>query len=133
MRAQFGFHLAVFVLAASAVMLAQSPPDYPMWCHGQEGMATADGKNLIVTFKAGTEPAGKSLDPGVCSWLDRGFRPGEPTKIIAVEPYPATAQSAAGAINSGKDWTFWVYNAGSYMKARADYRGRASNKPHIVD
>ena len=133
MRANVRFCLAILVLSATAAMYAQSPPDYPLWCHGQGGMATSDGKNLIVTFKAGTQPAGKSLDPGVCSWLDRGFRPGEPTKIVAVESYPGTAQSAARSINSGMEWTFWVYNAGSYLKARADYRGRATHKPQKID
>jgi hypothetical protein len=130
-RAQFVFCLAIFALAAVAG--AQSPPDYPMWCHGQQGMATSDGKNLIVTFKAGTQSAKTSLDPGVCSWLDRGFRPGEPTKIIDVRPTPGEARITASHINDGMDWTFWVYNAGNYMKARASYKGKVTKKPQNID
>jgi hypothetical protein len=104
-----------------------------MWCHGQQGMASSDGKNLIVTFKAGTQPATKSLDPGVCAWVDRGLRPGEPTKIVDVRPTPGEARSTAGHINSGMDWTFWVYNAGSYLKATTSYKGKATHKPQIMD
>jgi hypothetical protein len=40
--------------------------------------------NMTVTFIAGTQPvsvSGDNLQIGRCSWLDRGFRPGEPTQI----------------------------------------------------
>lgn len=40
--------------------------------------------NMVVDFVAGAMPVDASasnLMPGQCSWLDRGFRPGEPTQI----------------------------------------------------
>ena len=133
MRSRAGFWVAIIMLGWATVLVAQSPPDYPMWCHGQEGMATANGNTLIVVFKAGTKPATKALEPGMCSWLDRGLRPGEPTRIVDVRPTPGEARITAGHINTGMEWTFWVYNAGSYMKARASYKGKVTQKPHIID
>ena len=40
--------------------------------------------NMTIDFAAGTQGASARtpiLTPGQCSWVDRGFRPGEPTQI----------------------------------------------------
>src|SRR5690349_24554819 len=39
--------------------------------------------NMTVDFAAGTQAASayKTLSPGQCSWVDRGFRNGEPRQI----------------------------------------------------
>jgi hypothetical protein len=40
--------------------------------------------NLTLNFSAGSEAVsrdGRNLSPGQCSWLDRSFRPGEPTQL----------------------------------------------------
>jgi len=121
------------VLLLGAVGMAAEPPDYPMWCQGRAGMARSDGRSLIVEFRAGTAPAGQSLEPGVCSWLDRGFRPGEPTRVIDVRPTPGEAHITAQHINGGAAWTFWVYRTGDHMKAVASYRGKTKNKPVRID
>src|SRR6476620_307422 len=37
--------------------------------------------NVTIDFAVGTQGAGTgkpNLNPGQCSWIDRGFRPGEP-------------------------------------------------------
>jgi hypothetical protein len=40
------------------------------------------GETLLnVRFKPGTKPAGQGLNPGECSWLDRGMRAGEPAQL----------------------------------------------------
>lgn len=125
--------LTGILLVCSSGLAAQQPPDYPMWCHGSAGMAQANGKTLTVVFRGGTQPAGQSLGPGVCSWLDRGLRPGEPNRIVDVRPSPGEARITARHINEGAAWTFWVYNAGTYMKARASFTGKVKNKPVKID
>ena len=40
--------------------------------------------NMTIDFAPGTQAAGTgkpNLNPGQCSWIDRGFRPGEPPQI----------------------------------------------------
>jgi hypothetical protein len=75
--------LAVGLLSmASAAAFAQQA-DYPMICHGGGAMkAEIFAGRIIVRFEptdvgAGVAPPG----PGQCSWLDRGYRPGEPASL----------------------------------------------------
>ncbi len=130
---RFGWPLAIGLLAYASGAAAQQPPDYPMWCHGSARMAQANGKTLIVDFKGGTQPAGQSLAPGVCSWLDRGLRTGEPNRIVDVRPSAGEARITASHINDGAEWTFWVYNAGNHFNARVSSSGLAKHKPVRID
>jgi hypothetical protein len=67
---------------------------------------------------------------GHCSWLDRALRPREPTRILYQVPAGTNARSIADAINAnGVITTFWVYNAGRYMKATAIAPGAQTRKP----
>lgn len=126
--------LAGLLMLCSLSLSAQrQPPDFPMWCHGSPGVAQAKGRTLTVVFNEGTVPAGESLKAGVCSWLDRGLRPGEPTRIVDVRPSAGEARNTAREINEGAYWTFWVYNAGTYMKATTSFTGRVKNKPVKFD
>jgi hypothetical protein len=73
------------------------------------------------------------LTPGQCSWVDRGFRPGEPTQIrleivsfaqqqqalhgspvdrtpTAAERYPDAQNVPQYLSSSDHYWSFWVYN-----------------------
>jgi hypothetical protein len=95
--------------------------------------------NMTIDFALGTQGAGTgkpNLNPGQCSWIDRGFRPGEPPQIrleivsfgqqaqarhgSPVDRTPTAAERYPDAQNvpqylSGSDhyWTFWVYNTGN--------------------
>jgi hypothetical protein len=114
---------------------AASPksPDFPMQCHGGAGMATTNGKNLIIDFKAGEHPAGPSLAVGFCSWRDRGLRSNEPTRIVDERPSIGEARRTAELINAGNTWTFWVFNVGRFFKATASAQGTPRNKPVRID
>ena len=103
-------------------------PDYPIRCRGAHGMASTDGNNLIVVFKKGDRPANQ-LQPGQCSWLDRGLRANEPTRISDLRPTADEARNAAARINAGDTWTFWVTNAGTSLKATASAKGTPTQKP----
>ncbi len=109
-------------------LTVNSTPDYPIRCRGVGGMASTDGKNLIVDFKKGAHTAGQ-LQPGQCSWLDRGLRPNEPTRIADSRPTADEARNAAARINAGDTWTFWVTNAGTSLKATASAKGTPTQKP----
>ena len=94
--------------------------------------------NVTIDFAVGTQGAGTgkpNLNPGQCSWIDRGFRPGEPPQIhleivsfgqqaearhgtpvdrspTAAERYPDAQNLPQYLSNSDHYWTFWVYNTG---------------------
>jgi len=100
--------------------------------------------NMTVDFTAGTQAAGgrgENLKSGQCSWVDRGFRNGEPTQIrleivyfaqqqqarhgspvdrspTAAESYP-DAQNVPQYLSSADHyWSFWVYNtANGYLQS----------------
>jgi len=116
------------MLAFPASTLA-APPDFPIWCHGGQGMASTSGKNLIIDFRHASGPAGQGLEPGQCSWLDRPLSDNEPRRIVSEEFAPATARQIAGMINGGQTWTFWVFNVGRFFRATADTKGEATQKP----
>ena len=100
--------------------------------------------NMTVDFVVGTQAAGGrdlNLKPGQCSWVDRGFRQGEPAQIrleivyfgqqkqmlhgssvdrspTAAETYP-DAQNVPQYLSSQNHyWSFWVYNTNNgYLQA----------------
>ena len=111
--------------------------------------------NMTVDFVAGTQGAGTrtpNLNPGQCSWADRGFRRGEPTQIhleivysgqqkqilkgSPVDRSPTAAESYPDAQNvpqylgsSDRYWSFWVHNTGNgYLQAT----GHRSFKPAAI-
>jgi hypothetical protein len=104
-------------------------PDYALRCHGAKGMASANGRNLIIEFTKGDHPAGQALAPGQCSWLDRGLNSNEPTRIVDERPTAEKARDTAAHINAGDTWTFWVVNPGTSFKATASAPGTPSQKP----
>jgi len=100
--------------------------------------------NMTVDFAAGAQAAGgrgENLRPGQCSWVDRGFRKGEPTQIrleivyfaqqqqarhgspvdrspAAAEVYPDAQNMPQYLSNSDRYWSFWVYNTNNnYLQA----------------
>ena len=60
------------------------PKSFPLMCRGGGTMkGTFWEKGLKFQFIGGSQGAGASPpQPGECTWLDRGFRPGEPLEIV---------------------------------------------------
>jgi len=60
---------------------------FPIVCRGGEGLSfemtqrPGEGATIRMAFRPGTGPLADGLQTGQCTWLDRGFRPGEPTRI----------------------------------------------------
>ncbi len=100
--------------------------------------------NVTVGFIAGTQAAGgraENLKPGQCSWVDRGFRQGEPSQIrveivyfaqqqqarhgslvdrspTAAEHYPDAQNIPQYLSDANHYWSFWVYNTNNgYLQA----------------
>jgi hypothetical protein len=155
--------LLAVVIAANGRMTSKVEADvdpismqqsYEMRCRGgglrfnsTPGRTSSSGEqmmNVTVDFAAGTQGAGTrkpNLNPGQCSWIDRGFRQGEPTQIrlemvsfaqqqqarhgspvdrsaTAAERYPDAQNVPQYLSNADHYWTFWVYNTNNgYMLA----------------
>lgn len=138
-------------ISSSAEAMQQS---YELRCRGgglkfnsTPGVTSSSGEqmmNVTVDFAAGTQGAGTrkpNLNPGQCSWIDRGFRQGEPAQIrlqmvsfaqqqqalhgspvdrspTAAERYPDAQNVPQYLASSDHYWTFWVYNTNNgYMQA----------------
>jgi hypothetical protein len=126
--------LAGSVAVVFSRQLAEAqPPDFPLRCRGSAGMASANGNNLIINFSRGERPADQGLQPGQCSWLDRGLRPNEPTRVVDQRPTSGEAEITARHINAGDTWTFWVFNAGRFLRATSSAKGMPKHKPQRID
>jgi len=110
------------------------PQTYELRCRGG-GLAFKDepagpdqrGRIVKVTidFLAGTQPSGgkkpTNLQSGQCSWVDRGFRKGEPTQIRLQKPGRDFAKMQELLATSDRYWTFQVYNTNNgYLQSRRD-------------
>ena len=81
--------ISILVIILSLCVEAMAiTPSYPLRvCGGGKLRIWSESTNsqsvakLIVEFEAGTGPAGDGLRPGQGSWLDRGMREGEPTRL----------------------------------------------------
>ncbi len=101
-----------------------APPfHFALRCRGSVGMASTNGKNLVVEFSKGDLPANQGLQPSQCSFLDRGLRPNEPSRIVDERPSEGEAQHMAELINAGATWTFWITNPGG---TNGEFRATAS-------
>jgi TIR domain len=89
-------------------------PSYPFRVRGSANIAdlpmSFESGKLIVEFQAGQSPAGAGLKPGQGSWLDRGLRPGEPTRLVQQTSEDRANQIIATLRNPGAYWTFDCFN-----------------------
>jgi|GEM_PF-1215518 len=160
------FSLLAIVLAANEIVPLKDEvafganafmqTSYELRCRGgalkfksTPGSTSSSGEqmmNMTIDFAAGTQGAGARtpiLTPGQCSWVDRGFRPGEPTQIrleivsfaqqqqalhgspvdrtpTAAERYPDAQNVPQYLSSSDHYWSFWVYNTGNgYLQSTA--------------
>lgn len=102
-----------------------TPFGWPLWCRGSVGMATTNGKNLIVVFSKGNHPANQGLEPSQCSFPDRGLHADEPNRIVDERLSEGEAQHMAELINAGASWTFWITNP---MGTNGEFRAIKSEK-----
>jgi len=104
-------------------------PEFPMRCRGGHGIASANGKTLVVKFAKASQSAAQGLQPGQCSWIDRTVRANEPASIETLLGSDAEVQNGVAQINAGGTWTFWVVDANTYLRASAIAKGTPAKKP----
>lgn len=80
-------YILILVLSLVATAAAAAP-SYPLRVRGggrirlsTENTQTQSLVKLVVEFDPGTRQASSGLRPGQGSWLDRGMRSGEPTRL----------------------------------------------------
>ena len=122
--------IATLVIIVSLFLQAMAaPPSYPLRVRGggrlrvsTEATNTPSLFKLIVEFEPGAGRADAGLRPGQGSWLDRGMRPGEPTRL-EYYVHETTAQSIIDYLRSGGNYyTFECYNTGKgYMQVTKAY------------
>jgi hypothetical protein len=118
----------IIILGLSLQAMA-TPPSYPLRVRGgaklrvwAENTRTPSLVKLIVVFEFGTRRAGAGLRPGQGSWMDRGMRSGEPTRL----EYYIHENDAQGIIDylrsAGNYYTFECHNTGKgYMQVTKAY------------
>jgi hypothetical protein len=137
--------------------LSARPVSYELRCRGgglrfgsTPGQTLSTGEqmmNMTMDFTAGTQGSANvktGLNPGQCSWVDRGFRTGEPTQVrfeivyfaqqsqarhgttvdhspTAAEHYPDAQNLPPYLSDANHFWSFWVYNTNQgYLQATAN-------------
>jgi hypothetical protein len=133
----------VVVIVGAITGSSAAAQDFPLVCRGGPTMRFKANKGndqgtfniLGLFFAKGTQPSGRGLAPGQCSWLDRGMNTAEPSilqqNVAAGVRHAPWFDELKSPANS---WTFYVHfdPAGVFMVSSA-----RSNRPpppsHIID
>jgi hypothetical protein len=94
------------------------PQTYPLMCRGTTRLSVSARPQRIalLIFTRGTRPSTAGLQPGECSWIDRGVSAAEPN--VVAHHIPQGADGAAPYLWTealwapNAYWTFEVYNDG---------------------
>ncbi len=126
--------VSVLGITTSSTPAQAAPKSYVLMCKGGAGMSLdyrSTGDTLIINFKAGTSSGENGVSSGSCTWVDRGFRSGEPKRLcqygvndlrfIMNSRNKVTRLTSAKApyvkkIRSGRSFQVRAYNNGSCMK-----------------
>lgn len=112
------------VLSGSEAALTQQ--GYPLTCRGGGSLVTSGTpgeQNIGFTFVRGTKPAGEGLNPGECSWADRGMYSSEPDRVSQHLEEGSESLRVGGSLapenrwfeelrSPDNYWTFMVANNG---------------------
>jgi len=118
----------VIILGLSLQAIAV-PPSYPLRVRGggklrcwAENTRTQSLVKLTVKFESGTRRADAGLRPGQGSWLDRGMRSGEPTRL-EYYVHESDAQKIIDYLRSPASYyVFECYNTGKgYLQVTQAY------------
>ena len=125
-----GIHVYPTARLPSDLQVIERPRSYPLLCRGSESLEiafTPSIRTIGFKFTRGTKPAGEGLDPGECSWVDRGMYADEPNKLSQdVEEGWEESLKAGKTLapenrwyeelrSSRKSWRFMVYRQRSVL------------------
>ena len=93
-----------------------TPHSYPLICVGGGAMQAKILSNATIQLKFGGGQEAGSPQPGQCTWMDRGFRPGEPTVMLLRRDREGMDYILNGMLGNGR-FIVHVYNnnAGAMM------------------
>lgn len=75
--------MAVITVMAAALTPAQATPNsYPLICKGGGAMQARISPNATIQLRFNPGSAAGDAQAGQCTWIDRGFRPGEPAVLL---------------------------------------------------
>jgi hypothetical protein len=110
----FSLSLAVVATAATAMILAVAPAEatprsYQLICKGGGAMVATIKSNgtIALRFSPGSEAG--VVQAGQCTWVDRGFREGEPNLLSLAGDREGTTYILNGLL-SGDRFYAHVYN-----------------------
>lgn len=79
---------AIILLSLTVIMpLQAAPSSYVLMCKGGGNMNidyNSSTNYLTVNFKAGRQSGSHGVPAGTCTWVDRGFRAGEPKRLCQI-------------------------------------------------
>ena len=123
------FVALAIILGLCLQATASAPPSYPLRVRGganlqvrAESTQTPSQVKLIVEFTPVAARGNAGLRPGHGSWLDRGMRAGEPTRL-EYYAHEIDAQKIRDYLRSpGSYYIFECYNTGKgYMQVTKAY------------
>ena len=111
----------------------KTPRSYPLLCRGSESLKIAFTPTIRAIgfkFTRGIKPAGEGLDPGECSWVDRGMYADEPDELSqpVEDNWESLDKGEGGRLlppetrwyeelrSSRKSWRFMVYRQRSVLR-----------------
>ena len=101
---------AALTLTATAFSGAEAAPNsYPLICVGGGAMQARILSNASIQLKFIASDEAGSPQPGQCTWMDRGFRPGEPTVIQLRNDRDGMEYMLNGMLGNGR-FIVHVYN-----------------------
>jgi hypothetical protein len=138
--------VTILIACASLCLMSEAsfaePAGYQLVVRGGENIhpqikrVSSDRVDLIVDFKFGTKPVGDGLSRGQGSWMDRGMRPGEPTRLIYRTSTANALYIRAGLGSPEKSWAFWCSSTNKgYMNVTSDVQagGKKADRPTRID
>jgi hypothetical protein len=117
----------------SDLEVTKTPRSYPLLCRGSESLKIAFTPSIRAIgfkFTRGIKPAGEGLDPGECSWVDRGMYADEPDELSqhVDDNWESLDRGEGGRLlppetrwyeelrSSRKSWRFMVYRQRSVLR-----------------
>jgi hypothetical protein len=115
--------------ASNSTRLGVLPTSYPLMIRGGRGLRisfentkTDQLVKMIIEFTFSSRKAGDGLRPGEGSWMDRGGRNGEPSRLEYYAQKDYAKRIFDYLQSSGAYYTFECYNTGKgYMQVTKAY------------
>lgn len=103
---------AAIAFAAFTMPAAQAANSYPLICQGGGAMSARVNADASVRLRFTPGTSAGAVRPGECTWIDRGFRPGEPD-VLMLSRNRRGAEYMINGMLSGERFYVHGYNNGS--------------------